>query len=61
MFKYENTWWQRLCVSCPVTKKDLFQIQNGLTLGYLDLVSIIAANKMAYDGPYTLLWHMKLD
>lgn len=44
------------CVGDNITKKDmLMQILNGLGPGFLDLTSIITANKMRYDDAYALL------
>lgn len=44
------------CAGDTITEKDLLmRILNGLWLGYLDLASIITANKMRYDDVYALL------
>ncbi|KAH9751306.1 hypothetical protein KPL71_014242 [Citrus sinensis] len=44
------------CAGDIITKKDLLmRILNGLGSGYLDLASIITANKMSYDDAYVLL------
>ena len=44
------------CAGSPISKKDLsIQILNELGPGYLDLASIITANKRSYDGAYALL------
>ncbi|KAH9677665.1 retrovirus-related pol polyprotein from transposon RE1 [Citrus sinensis] len=44
------------CAGSPVSEKDLLmQILNGLGPGFLDLASIITANKMSYDDAYALL------
>ena len=44
------------CASSPVSEKDLLmQILNGLGLGFLDLASIITANRMSYDDACALL------
>lgn len=45
-----------VCVGDIITEKDLLmRILNGLGSGYLDLASIITANKMSYDNAYALL------
>ncbi|ESR44791.1 hypothetical protein CICLE_v10003509mg [Citrus x clementina] len=44
------------CAGSPMSKRDLLmQVLNGLGTGYLDLASIIIANKMSYDDAYALL------
>ncbi|KAH9769757.1 retrovirus-related pol polyprotein from transposon RE2 [Citrus sinensis] len=44
------------CAGSPVSEKDLLmQILNGLGPGFLDLASIITANRMSYDDAYALL------
>ncbi|KAL9413756.1 hypothetical protein AB3S75_042279 [Citrus x aurantiifolia] len=44
------------CAGDIITEKDLLmRILNGLGSGYLDLASIITANKMSYDDAYALL------
>ncbi|KAL9408386.1 hypothetical protein AB3S75_046864 [Citrus x aurantiifolia] len=44
------------CAGDTITGKDLLmRILNGLGSGYLDLASIITANKMDYDETYALL------
>ncbi|KAH9753212.1 retrovirus-related pol polyprotein from transposon RE1 [Citrus sinensis] len=44
------------CAGDIITEKDmLMRILNGLGSGYLDLASIITANKMSYDDAYALL------
>ncbi|KAH9750824.1 retrovirus-related pol polyprotein from transposon RE1 [Citrus sinensis] len=44
------------CAGSPVSEKDLLiQILNGLGPGFLDLASIITANRMPYDDAYALL------
>lgn len=44
------------CVSDNITENELLmRILNGLRPGYLDMASIITANKMRYDDAYTLL------
>ncbi|KAH9696661.1 retrovirus-related pol polyprotein from transposon RE2 [Citrus sinensis] len=44
------------CAGSPMSERDLLmQVLNGLGTGYLDLASIITANKMSYDDAYALL------
>ena len=44
------------CAGDNITEKDLLiRTLNGLGSGYLDLASIITANKMSYDDAYALL------
>ncbi|KAL9438517.1 hypothetical protein AB3S75_024229 [Citrus x aurantiifolia] len=44
------------CAGDVITEKDLLmRVLNGLGSGYLDLASIITANKMSYDDAYALL------
>ena len=44
------------CAHSPMSERDmLMQVPNGLGTGYLDLASIITANKMSYDDAYALL------
>ena len=44
------------CAGSYVSEKDLLmQILNGLGPGFLDLASIIIANRMSYDDAYALL------
>ena len=50
------------CAGSPISEKDLLiQILNGLGPGYLDLASIITANKMSYDDAYALLLTHELE
>ena len=44
------------CAGDNISEKDLLiRTLNGLGSGYLDLASIITANKMSYDDAYALL------
>ena len=44
------------CAGDIIIEKDLLMmVLNGLGSGYLDLASIITANKMSYDDAYALL------